>query len=412
MINSGACSRFSASKHAKDSARLFKSSPKTTAPRLLLAMIACVAIIAPATAMDVVRFKDGDTERRVVGTILVEAQDGGLMLKGRDTRLWVIQPADVIEKEKTAEPYSVLPKSELEKALRDELGADFQTLTTGNYVIVYNTSKHYAKWCGQLFERLHKAYYNFWKDRGFDLKPPEAPLVAVVFESKASYVKYAAPELGDAGSIIGYYSLKSNRVAMYDISELESRIDDEVRAMQRINALLSRPESERTVATIIHEATHQLVLNSGLQTRYAPIPLWNSEGLAVYFETPDMKYNTKGWTRIGSLNHLRLLQFRDYRDKRRGPDSLLTLIAGDERVRDPHHANDAYAEAWAFTYYALRDKKKEYAAYMKSLQKLEALSEDSRELRLKAFREAFGDDLERIDENFLKYMKKAKLPGE
>jgi hypothetical protein len=279
-------------------------------------------------------------------------------------------------------------------------------------VIAYNTSKHYAKWCGQLFERLHKAYYKFWKDRGFDLKPPEAPLVAVVFESKASYVKYAAPELGDAGSIIGYYSLKSNRVAMYDISELESRIDDEVKAMQRINFLLSRPESERTVATIIHEATHQLVLNSGLQARYAPIPLWNSEGLAVYFETPDIGNNAKGWTRIGTLNHLRLAQFRDYRDKRRGPDSLLTLIAGDERVRDPHHANDAYAEAWAFTFFAMRKRKDEYIKYMKSLQRIEALAADSREARLAAFRDAFGDNLDALDRAFLTFMKSQKLPGE
>jgi hypothetical protein len=368
----------------------------------------------PLLAMDIVRFKDGETERRVVGQILVEAQDGGLMVQGRDTRIWIVQPADLIEKEKSDEAYAVLPKEELEKALIAELGPGFQTLTTEHYVIVYNTSKHYARWCGQLYERLYNAYYKYWKDRGIALKDPEAPLVAVVFENQSSYAKYAQPELGDAASIIGYYSLKSNRVAMYDLSGFESRIDDDatgVKALQHINAVLSRPESERTVATIIHEATHQLVLNSGLQTRYAPIPLWNSEGLAVFFETPNPKSN-KGWSTIGTLNHLRLVQFRDYVNKRRGPDSLLTLIATDERVRDPRLANDAYAEAWAFTFYALRDKKKEYIEYMKSLQKLEALGEDSREARLRAFRDAFGEDLEAVDKLFLKFMKRQKLPGE
>lgn len=364
--------------------------------------------------MDIVRFKDGDTERRVVGQILVEAEDGGMMLKGRDTRIWIVQPADLVSKEKTSEPFTPLPKTELERELIAELGPSFHTLTTDNYVIVYNTSKHYARWCGQLYERLFTAYYKYWKDRGFDLKPPEAPLVAVVFENKASYEKYAAPELGDAGSIIGYYSLKSNRVAMYDLSGFESRVDDDatgVKAMQHINAVLSRPEAERTVATIIHEATHQLVLNSGMQARYAPIPLWNSEGLAVFFETPNPKSN-KGWSAIGARNDLRLVQFRDYVNKRRGADSLLTLIATDDRVRDPRQANDAYAEAWAFTFYALRNKKSEYIAYMKTLQKLEALGEDSREMRLKAFRDAFGEDLEKIDDSFLKFMRKQKLPGE
>ncbi len=380
--------------------------------RPLLAAAISLLFTAPLGAMDIVRFKDGEKERRVVGKILVEADDGGMMLKGRDTRIWVVQPADLIEKEKNDEPYAVLPKAELERALLTELGAGFQTLTTDNYVIVYNTSKPYARWCGQLFERLHSAYYKYWKERGFELTPPEAPLVAVVFESKDTYTKYAAPELGDAGSVIGYYSLKSNRVAMYDLSETESRIPDDAKAVAKINSfILARPDAERTVATIVHEATHQLVLNSGLQTRYAPIPLWNSEGLAVFFETPNAKSNT-GWSQIGLRNDLRLVQFRDYQAKRRGPDSLLTLIATDDRVRDPRLANDAYAEAWAFTFYALREKKKEYVAYMKSLQKIEALGADSREARLKTFREAFGEDLEKLDDSFLKYMRKQKLPGE
>lgn len=394
---------------------MHKFSPIADIIRATAALVLFVVGLAPSGAMDVVRFKDGGVERRVVGEILVEAEDGGMMLRGRDTRIWIVQPADLIDKEKTDEPFSPLPKAELERVLVAELGPGFNTLTTDHYVIVYNTSKHYARWCGQLYERLFTAYYKYWKERGFELKPPEAPLVAVVFENKDTYAKYAAPELGDdAGSIIGYYSLKSNRVAMYDLSGFESRVDDDatgVKALQHINAVLSRPEAERTVATIIHEATHQLVLNSGLQTRYAPIPLWNSEGLAVFFETPNPKSN-KGWNIIGARNDLRLLQFRDYVAKRRGPDSLLTLIATDDRVRDPRHANDAYAEAWAFTFYALREKKKEYIAYMKSLQKLAALGEDSREARLKVFREAFGEDLEKLDDSFLKYMRKQKLPNE
>lgn len=383
-----------------------------TPPTAILTLLGCLFGTARLSAMDVVRFKDGDAERRVVGKILVEAQDGGMMLKGRDTRIWIVQPPDLLEKESTSEPFSVLPKEELEKTLLSEFGAGFEVLETEHYVIIFNTSKPYARWCGQLLERLYSAFYKFWKDRGFELKPPEAPLVAVVFENKESYARYAAPELGDAGSIIGYYSLKSNRVAMYDLSEHESRIPDDAKALQRINNFfLSRPDSERTIATIIHEATHQLVLNSGLQERYAPIPLWNSEGLAVYFETPDLK-NNKGWGRIGYLNHLRLLQFRDYVDKRRGPDSLLTLIAGDERVRDPRHANDAYAEAWAFTFFAMRKRKEEYLNYMKSLQKIEALAEDSRDARLKAFREAFGDELDKLDKAFLTYMRTQRLPGQ
>ena len=41
------------------------------------------------------------------------------------------------------------------------------------------------------------------------------------------------------------------------------------------------PDWERNVATIIHEATHQLAYNSGMQRRYADNPMWVSEGLAT-----------------------------------------------------------------------------------------------------------------------------------
>ena len=65
------------------------------------------------------------------------------------------------------------------------------------------------------------------------------------------------------------------------------------------------------MATIIHEATHQLAFNCGMQNRYADIPLWLSEGIAIYFETPDLR-NKRGWRSIGSVNRVRLAEFRRY----------------------------------------------------------------------------------------------------
>ena len=38
--------------------------------------------------------------------------------------------------------------------------------------------------------------------------------------------------------------------------------------------------------------------NTGLQTRYADNPFWVSEGLAVFFETPDLR-SKNGWNAIG-----------------------------------------------------------------------------------------------------------------
>ena len=107
----------------------------------------------------------------------------------------------------------------------------------------------------------------------------------MVFRDKAGYRDYSQPELGEAtNSIIGYYSLKSNRIVSYDLTGLEQlrASGDRTGTMAHISQMLRRPQAERTVATIIHEATHQIAFNSGLQRRFADNPLWLSEGLAIY----------------------------------------------------------------------------------------------------------------------------------
>ena len=107
-------------------------------------------------------------------------------------------------------------------------------------------------------------------------------------EQKA-YADFARDELGDAtGNIIAYYSLRTNRITMFDLTGLESlrRSSDRRGTTSQINQLLARPEAERMVATVIHEATHQIAFNCGLQTRFADVPLWVSEGVAMYFKRP------------------------------------------------------------------------------------------------------------------------------
>jgi hypothetical protein len=196
--------------------------------------------------------------------------------------------------------------------LLGELPSGFDIHTTNHYLICYNTSREYAAWCGALFERLYKAFTNSWTRRGLKLHESEFPLVAIIFNTRESYTNYSRAELGkSAESIVGYYSLRSNRVTMYDLTGIESLrgAGDRRGSSAQINLVLSRPEAEQVVATIIHEATHQIAFNSGLQTRFADIPLWVSEGIAVYFETPDLQ-SSKGWRNVGAVKTSRLERFR------------------------------------------------------------------------------------------------------
>jgi hypothetical protein len=174
----------------------------------------------------------------------------------------------------------------------------------------------------------------------------------------------------------------------------------------QITQILARPEAERTVATIIHEATHQIAFNCGLHQRLSDCPLWVSEGIAIYFETPDL-HSAKGWRSIGAINRPRLAQFYTYLP-RRPPDSLRTLIEKDERFRNPQTGLDAYAEAWALTYFLLKQRPKQYVEYLQQISRKKPLVWDKPETRLREFQSAFGQDLQALDAEFLRFMAKLR----
>ncbi|NQU23584.1 MAG: DUF1570 domain-containing protein, partial [Candidatus Nealsonbacteria bacterium] len=266
----------------------------------------------------------------------------------------------------------------------------------------------YAQWCGALFERLYLAFTNYWSRKGFDLAEPEFPLVAVVFAKQDSYVKHSRPELGKAAeSIIGYFSLRTNRMSMYDLTGLEALNLPTMRrsTTAQVNQILAQPDAMRTVSTIVHEATHQIAFNCGLHNRYSDCPVWFSEGIAVYFETPDLR-SSKGWRGIGVLNRGRLARFQLYL-RNRPADSLKTLLADDKRFHDTKLGLDAYAEAWALSYYLIRSHPRQYVDYLKMLSKKQPLLTDGPQTRLKEFEQFFGD-LEQFDAQFVRAMSKVR----
>ncbi len=361
-----------------------------------------------ASALDHVTLRRKEKESRIQGKLLVTAEDGGLMLLTADGQMHSVQPDEVVNHTSDSQPFKPLTQADAAKQILAALPAGFEVHMTAHYIICHNTSKAYAQWCGALYERLYAAFINFWSRKGFALHEPELPMVCIVFADHASYGRWTEAELG-AGTkhIIAYYSLQTNRVTMYDLtgSEALRRADDRRGSAAQINQMLARPDAERMVATIIHEATHQIAYNCGLQTRYADIPLWVSEGVAVYFEAPDLT-SAKGWRTIGEVNRPRLTKFREYLSSRPA-DSLKSLLADDKRLRDPRQALDAYAEAWALNYFLIRQKPKEYTAYLQALAAKRPLVWDEPVDRLKEFKAAFGD-LPTLDAEFLRHMQKVR----
>jgi len=365
---------------------------------IIVWLVLCVA--RGAVGEDVVghslTFERDQRQHDVTGRILLRAQDGGVLFLTDDNILWDVQPNELHEQHALPDPPLFLQGEAFQQRVVRDLPPGFQTLATPHYLICYNTARPYAQWCSALFEKLYRGFHGHWMKLGYPLHAPETPLVAYVFQREEDYLTYAKNELGDAAQqVIGYYSLHTNRIALYDITGVTaSQPRSRARNAALIQEILSAPEAERNVATVIHEATHQLAFNSGLQTRFADVPVWLSEGLAMFFESPDLD-NRNGW-RLGEVNRLRWRRFQAIQSDRPA-DSLMTLVRSDDRFRDTATAEDAYAEAWALCHFLIKKRPKQFVAYAQSQASLRPLEAPSPDQRLAAFQTHFDARPEELD---------------
>ena len=85
-------------------------------------------------------------------------------------------------------------------------------------------------------------------------------------------------------------------------------------------------------------------------------------------------------------------------------DSLATLIGDDTRLKSTETAQDAYAEAWALTYFLLKRHPQQYVEYLKRLSTKKPLLWDEPEARLAEFKQVFGKDLQKLDTELVRTM--------
>jgi hypothetical protein len=392
---------------------------------VLVALFATTRLSAEESAIDSnvdsksdpairVEFQQDGRTHDVVGRIKIEAADGGMLLEADDGILWTIQPDEVLNRKDLDKPFTPLTAEELSEKMLAKLPAGFRVHTTPHYVVCYNTSRTYAVWTSSLLERLLKAFTNYWEKQGLELHEPTFPLPVMVFANRQMYDAASREDLpGGTGNIVGFYSLRSNCVNMFDLTGAEAVRDVASSrsaglrrgSMRELNQMLSQPAAVPLVATIVHEATHQIAFNCGLASRFADIPLWQCEGMAVYFEAPDLA-STRGWRGIGRVNYPRLAKFQsnlpNWNDK-----TLAQMVSTDDRFRNPQTAVDAYADAWALNYFLIKYRAREYADYLRMLSEKSQLIPDASDTRLEEFRKHFGD-LKTLEQDFLKQMSRVK----
>lgn len=346
-----------------------------------------------ANAMDEIDILRQGARTKLIGEVLLEAQDGGLMVRTIDGNIWMLQPDEIKAKKTTVAKFKGMTPDSAAKQLIPRLPKSttpYRMMKARNYAIVYNTTPTFANWVKSLYLRLNVGFKNYWKNQGVNLVESDVPLCVIIFKSKKEFDDYAVATLGSVqGSALAYYNIKSNQVVMYDLTgtaQYSGR--GRVTSSQQINAIFQRPEAEPMIATIIHEAVHQISFNSGLQKRFAPCPFWLNEGMAMYFEVPDLK-SKRGWNAIGQVNNMRLRQLKTMLS---GDQSNFfdAIIRGDQKFREPEQILNSYAEAWALTYFLMKRKRKELNAYLRELNSSQLLSEPSEKQRIELFEKHFG----------------------
>lgn len=364
-------------------------------PQLLRRIAFCAVLVGysiSSPGIDLVTISRNGQDTSLEGEIVVEAQDGGLMFRATDGRIWMIQPDEIKSKSSNSKKFEGITPARMGQNVIEELkdsDGQFRSLKSNDLVVVYNTSPAYASWVKGIYLRLTVAFKNFWKNKGLELESPDVPLCVIIFRSKSEFDAYSKRTLGSIqGNALAYYNVQSNRVIMYDLTGVAQVGGKRVSSSAQLNSILRQPAAEAMVATIVHEAVHQISYNSGLQNRFGPYPFWLNEGMAMFFEVPDLK-SKRGWHGIGKVNNVRLNQIKLMI---RGETTQFfdNILRNDTRFREADQLLNAYAESWALNFYLIQREPKKYVAYLKEIKEMTPLSEPTPEERIALFQKHFG----------------------
>lgn len=359
---------------------------------------------ADAQTMWRIQLNAGTPPATVEGRIVVEAQDGGLIAEERNGRLRQLQPADIATREQLAIDFSLMTADELARDLLAQAPPGFEIHRTEHYVLCTNSSDEYADFCGKLLERVFAAYFEFMSDLDIPVTHPAAPMPVLIFHSATEFQTFATaqhPETSFADTP-GSYSIRDNQTLLTDLTR-----DRSLRSAASIRNRLG--EQPLQVATVVHEAVHQLAFNSGLQVRLADNPLWLTEGLAMYFEQLTPR-SSMLWTKPGQVNARHQPAFVQLVADDMLDIPLSQLVSSDQPFLQADQVAKAYAESWALTSYLIREHKSGLKTWFATISKRKPLQPVSETQRVEEFRAAFGKLPDELTDDVTSYVRRLRVP--
>jgi hypothetical protein len=348
-------------------------------------LVSCPLVDAQLTANLMVRIPY--KEHSYVGKPL--AWDGReMMLLRRDGKISFLPVGSDDDYETIESGFEPFSSETIRQKLQQEFGGKYQVSVTRSFVVVHPPGD-YQIWA-MPFEKLYLRFDAYFSSRGFALKAPEFPMVAVVLRTRGEFDKFLRVFHFYDSKILGYYSPKSNRIITYDQSNGNSKDQDWL-----FNA-----------DTIIHEATHQTAFNTGVHSRFGPVPRWISEGLAMLFEAPGVNnsmYFTKQKDRI---NRNRLRELKSFYQQDQVAGRLAELVAGDQLFRtDP---SLAYAISWGLTFYLSEKMPRHYQQFLASDAGRASFADYTDRQRTAEFAAAFGNRLDELEGKMARFIEELK----
>jgi hypothetical protein len=296
----------------------------------------------------------------------------------------------------TDEPFRPWTKDQVRESLLNGPFAGFQAIEAGPYLVLYQSSQQFARRSAQLLQSLYNGLTQAFQSKGFSVREPEVPLVAVIFANERDFRAHheIAPE------VQAYYEIYSNRIFLYETSARDQAAPD--------IAALRKPQ------TVAHEGTHQILQNIGIHPRLAPWPPWLIEGLAEYC-APTSTDSKGQWARFGQVNPFHMATLIDLQNplalQQHVQGANLPTVGRDLRsawiealvTRDDLTPTD-YALAWAVTHYLASRQPDAFRAFLRKMGERKPLETRTPQQHLADFRAAFGTDLRKLSPRITKHL--------
>ena len=356
----------------------------------------------PPDTMNQFVIKEPSGPLKISGRILIEAQDGGVLLEERNGRIRQLTPAVIESKAASDVPFSPMTNDELGNDLLSQVPAGFEIHQTDHFVICSNSAEEYSEFVGKLLEKVFDQYFEFMSEQEIVVRQPEGKLPVIIFQSEAEFKEYGAAQHPETSfeDTPGYYSLRENQVLLQDLTR-----DRSLRSSTAIRKRLA--DQPLQVATMVHEAIHQLAFNTGLQIRMADNPVWLSEGLALYFE-PIAPRSSNLWTKPGLVSGRHHPVFVTNSENGTARIPFQDLLSVDKTFLSADTVAIAYAESWGLTSYLFRQQKDGMKKYLTKISQRKPLQRVSPEERVAEFQDAFEKSPDEIERETISYVRRLR----